>query len=454
MFSHFFKCIKSSIVLQRYIRGFIQYRAYVKTVRDRLHATIFIQRVARRYLARCLTTILRMQQLSVYEQLWDEISHTVYYYNRVTKTSAYDPPDDYFRPLVRDFFSDTLIQAWPQLENPDKYLAPKDFLESSLCRICRIRSPVRLCHDCPVRNAYGQITYAAYCFTCFTAVHMNEKEGHNYKNYESPTFDHLKCVECDLPATRKCQGCISDKKLQSLCDQLKRSPLKEWEDVLKSSKVFEERKLKAFMTTLRSSTGVSVASQWQQVKTLLERVKSECDECYCYDCYKDIHSGGKRSAHVWLGFREYSPVCTCYRSPKQVQCMDCGDAWCTACFKVLHSMGRKRKHMSAFVLENNPFNAPFCNECSRRVGTIPCARNCGFVGCDSCYECIHIPECPNRLPKERDGSFCVVCGEPADSKCVECRDLYCSRKWMGNPGCFTKNHSKGNRVNHRLLSLI
>jgi hypothetical protein len=43
---------------------------------------------------------------------------------------------------------------------------------------------------------------------------------------------------------------------------------------------------------------------------------------------------------------------------------------------------------------------------------------------------------------------CTICGEDADKICVECGDYYCSRTWMGNPGCFVQVHSRGNRASH------
>jgi len=48
---------------------------------------------------------------------------------------------------------------------------------------------------------------------------------------------------------------------------------------------------------------------------------------------------------------------------------------------------------------------------------------------------------------------CSVCGREADTFCEECEDVYCSVKWMGNPGCYAKLHKKGNRSNHMCLPL-
>ena len=52
-----------------------------------------------------------------------------------------------------------------------------------------------------------------------------------------------------------------------------------------------------------------------------------------------------------------------------------------------------------------------------------------------------------------EGVVCCVCGEEADQKCVECKDLFCSRTWMGNPGCWTTTHAKGEKTKHKCVSL-
>jgi hypothetical protein len=43
---------------------------------------------------------------------------------------------------------------------------------------------------------------------------------------------------------------------------------------------------------------------------------------------------------------------------------------------------------------------------------------------------------------------CVVCGKAPDVICKQCGDVYCSSKWMGNPGCFARMHRRGNRKAH------
>lgn len=41
---------------------------------------------------------------------------------------------------------------------------------------------------------------------------------------------------------------------------------------------------------------------------MLERTRAECDDCYCQDCYVDMHANGKRALHRWVGFLEYAHV--------------------------------------------------------------------------------------------------------------------------------------------------
>ena len=114
-----------------------------------------------------------------------------------------------------------------------------------------------------------------------------------------------------------------------------------------------------------------------------------------------------------------------------------------------------------------------------------CRSRVPFQGCDSCSECTHKPLCTinqneinqikygintnlleNKLIDKKnmmnqdmnveysdnknymDPAVCVVCGEVADIKCIQCQDLFCSRTWMGNTGCFVSTHSKGNRRKH------
>jgi hypothetical protein len=193
-----------------------------------------------------------------------------------------------------------------------------------------------------------------------------------------------------------------------------------------------------------------------------------------------------------------------------MNCADCDSIFCKQCFKVFHSKGRKKKHIHSLIKEEQPISdggsadIGYCSLCERRIITAHCDRCNSFSGCDSCYECIHMPECSGSsqitsvdkirnktvmgdASKNEYSLACSVCGERAgecshlcsyasyialsmriiykinviiiydfiyiDQMCSQCGDLYCSRTWMGNPGCFIRFHSKGNRVSHMLTGI-
>jgi len=213
----------------------------------------------------------------------------------------------------------------------------------------------------------------------------------------------------------------------------------------------------------------------QNIRALLEGMRAECDECYCAEHYAEVHAGGKRALHRWVGFCEYAAVCSvCTNSPAELRCEDCDCFYCASCYQVFHGMGRKRLHRKKKVLEELAEQQDYCYVCQRRPVQVACDNySCRVWACDSCYLFKHKPECdrdkrlfsPNRRVSTKGGGSpqpgsglseltdigadqCVVCGEAADRKCVQCKDCYCSRVWPGNAGCFLRHHSKGNRAAH------
>lgn len=258
-------------------------------------------------------------------------------------------------------------------------------------------------------------------------------------------------------------GVLDEKEIDALCGRLQRAKAATWMEVLKAANVGGERKLTMMMdqfsaaSTAEDATLTSV--QLQQVRTMLERTRAECDECYCDTCYTQVHSGGKRAMHRWVGFNAHAAVCTvCTRAPAEIDCQECENGiFCRSCFKVFHNKGRKKKHMWSAITEEMGAGQEPCSLCTRRAGSTSCPE-CSTVACNSCLECVHMSKCPVLLAKsEVEGTEgvgrCVSCQEEADQICLQCGDLYCSRTWMGNPGCFLNYHSRGNRVNHILEPL-
>ena len=240
-----------------------------------------------------------------------------------------------------------------------------------------------------------------YCFPCFTQAHGENTAiaEHAFtlatQGPEAEMF--LQCVICDEPATRKCMGILDDGQIDDLCARLGRTSPKLWPDLLTAANVGGERKLAIILHDVLDSRTLAglggggsesgstggdgdgdaaddasagqasragshatghrgalgrvgdevqlTSTQMQKVRQALERTRAECDESYCADCYKEVHAGGKRSMHRWIGFEASCPVCVvCTRSPAEEACRDCAAGYCSTCFKVFHATGRKRKH--------------------------------------------------------------------------------------------------------------
>eukprot|EP01041_Mallomonas_annulata_P003129 gene3129-6155_t len=489
-------------IIQTRLRGLVLRYKWMKLLRRRKLMAVTIERVYRGSRCRKEAAALRLQQSSYWEQLWDDRHNVFYYFNIYTKESTYDEPTVPYRPLVRHMRSAVLIQSWPFLDEDPAYgrvspttmattTGPGSIPPHLLCDVCSLRRAVRVCIDCPLNTEPLDSTamttssyyysppkkesklHTSFCFVCFTKNHSNdiEKRTHNYKNitdelaqFAPPEDTYLRCIECEEPATRKCLGILDEKQIDDLCMKLHRASPSEWMDILHQSSVGGEKKLALLISNfqlLDKSAEENIHkipitltnNQLQSIRSALERTRAECDECYCIHCYKDVHAAGKRASHKWIGFQAYCSICSvCTKSPAEMQCGDCADSvFCSSCYKVFHSKGRKRKHTHTTLVEVHTEYESTCGLCNRRVGTDVCNR-CGFMGCDSCFTCYHKPSCDaedEAIEAEIDTQkLCVLCNEPADQKCVQCGDLYCSRTWMGNPGCFAKFHHKGNRLNH------
>ena len=516
VFDYLDRVFKAIRLIQRRVRGFNKFSSVNKELARRRKGILIIQRTMRGCMDRLIAIDLREQQQALWEQLWDHSRELVYYYNRSTNKSTYMEPTEAYRPLVRDRLSQRLVQAWPFLD-VERGFAAKTQVEASIptgvteirpelsvCSVCQVRKCVRLCQDCePINNdtlsmqTLHRERVVPYCFPCFTIAHSSDDtESHRYQDASESLKKEgvLLCASCmELPATRKCLGILDDKQIDDLCTQLKKSVPRKWPDILKNAGVGGERKLSLMLEQISGSStsmdggGITSLSitQLHQVRVLLERTRAECDECYCDECYMGTHAAGNRSSHKWIGFQENAPVCgVCTRSPSEVVCKDCDNfGYCNQCFKVFHSMGRKRKHRNTPLYEQAEFGQDYCEICTRRVATYVCPNvirsgeepRCNMRLCNSCHACKHAPTCdpiaedvaakaayreakaagtavdPNVA--EEGAEICCICGEEADTQCVECGDLYCSNTWMGNPGCWQSCHAKGNRAKHTVVRI-
>jgi hypothetical protein len=193
-------------LLQRRVRGMTKRLRYLRIRKTREEAAIKLQSFFRARAAYLLADELRAQKASNWEQLWDDNRRCIYYFNKFTNTASYDDPLIPCRPLVRDFRSSALIQAWPDLEgnstgydisesgivvikSHEKLLEENMQNVSAVCSLCKERQTKRICQDC--NNNRG----ASYCFTCFSSVHSNDPDriNHVYKGMQIIYDDLFMC---------------------------------------------------------------------------------------------------------------------------------------------------------------------------------------------------------------------------------------------------------------------
>ena len=471
---------KAAALVQRRTLCYLQRKHYVKLRRTRFFAVTSFQRIFRASRVRKTAALLRAQQGAYWEQLWDNRRNMLYYHNRITKETTYDEPAESIRPLVRDRRSSALIQAWPQLDQnnimitetgdlikPASPGGPTTF--STTCVECKVRKCVRFCLDCNVSGRMSVTpgtSITPYCFPCFNRIHDENisMKDHRYNDTNQGSDFYLKCCMCEEAATRKCMGVLDEDQINSICNELQWATPDMWFKILQRTNVIGDKKLEMLLNRLKnvseensSPTKKAIVGNAQllEIRSILERTRAECDESYCDSCYVYQHAGGRRTGHRWIGFSKYALVCSiCKSSPAESECLDCSNSvYCGSCFKVFHNKGRKKKHRCNVIIEEmNPADEP-CELCKRRAATRKCENfECGFHGCDCCYECQHIRICVPVINQVEDESnyLCSVCGDLADSKCARCGDLYCSK----NYGCFYSMHSRGHRQNHKLVSLI
>eukprot|EP00981_Chlorochromonas_danica_P006102 scaffold1287_cov253-Ochromonas_danica.AAC.15 len=505
VFEFILSAIKAAELIQRHVRTYLLRKKFLYYMSNRFIAVGILQRNIRRWVAYRRALFLRRQQTSPWEQLWDSRYNRLYYYNIETEESQYyEPPGGIYRPLIREKNSAALIQSWPSLRPavigtlPTVTLGPDESIPNLLCNICHLRKCVKYCLDCRNEEDTGLADSivtrpVSYCQPCFTSHHPEldpEKSKHRSRLFEdlnAPATKigdqpFLKCCMCDEMATRKCLGPLDDDQINIIYKQLQRLPVPQWRQVLHDAHVGGERRIATLMDQLAAEADqakhqlpgiqVAISAQLNLVRSALERMRAECDECYCKSCYQQVHSGGKRALHRWVGFEADCKVCTvCTSTPAEFFCRDCGCDYCDACFKVFHNMGRKKKHRKEVLMEELGEGQDYCFLCSRRAANKCPFERCTRMVCESCFEFKHKDKCPfssrsrpqSRSPERPVGydlfdskvePKCVVCGEVADRRCLQCGDLYCSIVRPDNAGCFAEYHSKGNRAAHTTETLI
>jgi len=460
----------SSLLCQKRFRGHRQLEKYNALVKQRSKmATVIQSNVRQKIFAKNLWNHLKKQQFSQWEQLFNEDENCFYWYNKKTQLSVWEEPNVPFRPMIRDRFTQKLMQAWPHMDvesDADKVAPP------GICMICKDEDATRSCNECVQKSK--KIKWGGgkmhFCFVCFSQYHSSSLDlrHHKFTITKSSVCKPLTCCVCASLATRRCMGM---KIQQEVFDRLTTLIVECYEDtdfitedgfvdtienILKLGGYMSVEKMRSLFSDCKGKLKDhrSNSEVWKRFQEHLTSFSDECDENFCDDCYKDFHRKGRRSKHEWFGFAAGADVCVeCEALPATKMCLTCRDKLCSVCASETHARGKKKRHVMTDVREELEPHQQYCIECTTRAGSTAC-NFCKMPLCDSCSEFKHKRNCKARikLTGEDDNAVeCSVCGKPPDTICVECGDVYCSIKWMGNPGCFKKMHKKGNRANHQCV---
>ena len=464
-----------TIKLQTAYRSHLARRAWKVFLKTRSSTALLIQSLFRGHQARLLAAFYRRQQQSMWEELWSEEEGVFYYFNTGNGEALWNPPLVAYRPMVRDRFTQVLMQAWPYLDIAEQ----AQIADEGMCMRCFVETATRFCNECVPRKPPAWTGGKKFfCFACYAHEHAETAElsKHTFTITKEAVAAQLQCCVCAELATRRCQGPPIGREVYAQVRGFIQAavtaggaPEEEGSEELEvpSVKVFREfvfghalpfsvERCAVLHAECRPADGMleghrAVADFWQSFLRVLELMAEECNESYCAKCWCESHRKGRRAKHVWAGFQGGAVVCAmCEKKVAERHCSVCADDLCTACAVATHLRGKKQRHAMAPIREQlAPKGQRYCGVCDLRGGSHECPL-CDTPLCDSCLEFKH-NECPNKNALIGDSSKptkCVVCGRPPDTSCVECGDVYCSVKWMGNPGCFVKVHRKGQRKTH------
>jgi len=387
-------------------------------------------------------------------------------------------------------FTQQLMQAWPYL---DVAAAAEEVAPVGICMICKEEDATRSCNQCVQKSskiAWGD-GKIHFCFICFSTYHSESQDmrKHTFGVTRASKAASLTCVICGELSTRRCKGMIVPErakeelvKVVAECyggggeggklEQIEEDAFIEvLQKRLKLEKFFSREKIISYYYECKGKAREKRNNSeiWKRFQEHLGVVGDECDENYCGDCWDRTHRKGKMARHEWTGYMADCLVCVeCETLPAEKLCKVCRDNMCNGCAKVSHMHGKKHSHGFEEIKEEIGPHEIMCVCCVKRVGGEAC-KFCKVNLCDSCYAFEHYKDCSVRKQmlgegeegeeeEDEDGEKpyhpveCSVCKKEPDVLCVQCGDVYCSVKWMGNPGCFRKTHAKGNRkLTHTLV---
>ncbi|RLN87755.1 hypothetical protein BBJ28_00017276, partial [Nothophytophthora sp. Chile5] len=414
---------RTALLCQTIFRMLRTRRWYVATQRFRALAATTIQCAWRSLGARETHALLESQQRSMYEQRLDKRTGAFYFVYTPTDEKLLEEPRDTvtggilpFRPMVQDRLTKCWLLAWPHYTPASRQPRPSSSRLGghgadsrwTACSICGVERASRRCNEC--YSPTGD--YVDCCLSCFydlhlpaaTAIQSEDISWHSYSVLHHLLAPFFRCVECSRPSTLRCLP---------------------------------------------------------------------CEEHYCDRCFTRVHARGKtRSRHAREWYAAHAPVCVeCEMRVACQRCLACQDTLCETCMARTHAGGRGAEDQThAIELLPQPLDPGsgdvYCEQCHSRRGDEQC-EFCAKTLCAVCrwsststagvkssrhaLECVETALVEKRRELLGDRGLCVECGKAADRECATCGDRYCSVRWMGNPGCFERFHSKGKRGDHTFV---
>eukprot|EP00903_Cladosiphon_okamuranus_P016531 g15251.t1 len=239
-----------------------------------------------------------------------------------------------------------------------------------------------------------------------------------------------------------------------------------------------------------------------------ERKCIPCNDLLCLPCFSESHARGKKKRHAWQACLEEPlqlPRChECHRRVGDRRCGDCDADLCDSCHEFRHTETCSHAEEGGEKLSISKGTAG--------KHTLTRGHSSGAIGCggklsggnkrqreeaDQVFAALtldgtelkgdprtlyaldrilglevddpdHATADWARGEKETGGKgdlaeaeaeevdaekeelplACDLCGKMPDVECEQCGTVYCSNVWVGNPGCFIRDHERGNRRTH------
>ena len=119
----------------------------------------------------------------------------------------------------------------------------------------------------------------------------------------------------------------------------------------------------------------------------------QCEDVFCKDCYRVVHTNGQLAMHKYTEFKPGSQICVeCDADFATIDCKECGDLFCESCSKRIHAKGEMAGHslkpLDIWVRAILGEDEEYCAECEARVATRVCDQ-CSDPFCDVCFDNLH-----------------------------------------------------------------